>query len=46
MTSQTVTNASDAPNVLAPCVAHAGDGNLHYTLVNRDDEAAVEWAMP
>ncbi|WP_247000801.1 FAD-binding oxidoreductase [Halosolutus gelatinilyticus] len=30
-------------DLLVPCFGHAGDGNLHYTvLVDRDDEATVE----
>jgi len=40
-----VTEASEELDVLAPCVGHAGDGNLHFTpLVPEGDEAAMERA--
>ena len=34
---------ADETGLLVPCFGHAGDGNLHYTvLVDRDDPEAVE----
>lgn len=43
---EAVAEISDELGVVAPCVGHAGDGNLHFTpLVDVDDEEAVERAM-
>ncbi len=38
----TIKDASEALDLVVPCVGHAGDGNLHFTpLVDTDDDAAV-----
>jgi len=38
----TINEASEALDLVVPCVGHAGDGNLHFTpLVDTDDDAAV-----
>jgi D-lactate dehydrogenase (cytochrome) len=42
---QFVKEQADERDLLVPCFGHAGDGNLHYSvLVDEDDEAQVEAA--